>query len=137
MRETCEESPRHRPCVGGLTAFALRRTSLEIIAAVVQKPLNPWGKPSGVACFGPSRVLADEFPCEQEPRMSDSIYRGAIIGLGFIGGADQVSGDALGQRVEDLDGTHFDAMRNHPRVTLMAGSSRDAGRRKRFAQRTA
>ena len=33
-------------------------------------------------------------------------YRAAIVGLGFIGGADQVSGDALGQLVEDLDGTH-------------------------------
>jgi len=65
------------------------------------------------------------------------LYRGAIIGLGFIGGADQVSGDVLGQRVEDLDGTHLDAMRNHPRVTLVAGSSRDAGRRERFAERTA
>lgn len=63
-------------------------------------------------------------------------YRGAIIGLGFIGGADQVSGDALGQRVENLDGTHLAAMRNHPRVTLVAGSSRDPGRRERFAQRT-
>ena len=35
--------------------------------------------------------------------MGESIYRGGIIGLGFIGGADQVSGDALGQRVENLD----------------------------------
>lgn len=68
--------------------------------------------------------------------MSDSTYRGAIIGLGFIGGADQVSGDALGQRVEDLDGTHLYAMLNHPRVELVAGSSRDASRRARFAERT-
>lgn len=63
-------------------------------------------------------------------------YRGAIVGLGFIGAADQVSGDALGQRVEDLDGTHLDAMLNHPQVELVSGSSRDAGRRKRFAERT-
>ena len=63
-------------------------------------------------------------------------YKGAIIGLGFIGGADQVSGDTLGQRVEDLDGTHLFAMRNHPRVELVAGSSRDQGRRERFAART-
>lgn len=68
--------------------------------------------------------------------MGDSIYRGGIIGLGFIGGADQVSGDALGQRVENLDGTHLQAMLNHPGVELVAGSSRDAGRRQRFAQRT-
>ena len=68
--------------------------------------------------------------------MSDSVYRAGIIGLGFIGGADQVSGDALGQRVSDLDGTHLEAMEGHPRVNLVAGSSRDAGRRERFEQRT-
>ena len=59
-------------------------------------------------------------------------YRAAIVGLGFIGGADQVSGDALGQRVEDLDGTHVGALCNHMRVDLVAGSSRDNGRRERF-----
>lgn len=63
-------------------------------------------------------------------------YRAGIIGLGFIGAADQVSGDALGQRVEDLGGTHLGALSNHPRVDLIAGSSRDPGRRERFAQRT-
>jgi len=63
-------------------------------------------------------------------------YRAGIIGLGFIGGGDQVSGDRLGQRVEDLDGTHREALSKHPRVQLVAGSSRDAGRRERFAQRT-
>ena len=63
-------------------------------------------------------------------------YRAGIIGLGFIGAADQVSGDALGQRVEDLGGTHLGALSNHPRVDLVAGSSRDPGRRERFAQRT-
>jgi predicted dehydrogenase len=68
--------------------------------------------------------------------MTATAYRGGIIGLGFIGGADQVSGDALGQRVADLDGTHLGAMLNHPRVELVAGSSRDAGRRERFAERT-
>lgn len=68
--------------------------------------------------------------------MSGEKYKGAIIGLGFIGGADQVSGDALGQRVEDLDGTHLAAMLKHPQVELVAGSSRDAGRRQRFAKRT-
>lgn len=64
------------------------------------------------------------------------MYRAGIIGLGFIGGGDQVSGDRLGQRVVDLDGTHREALSNHPRVQLVAGSSRDAGRRERFAQRT-
>ncbi|REJ73646.1 MAG: gfo/Idh/MocA family oxidoreductase [Planctomycetota bacterium] len=68
--------------------------------------------------------------------MNEPAYRGAIIGLGFIGGADQVSGDALGQQVSDLDGTHLAAMQNHPRVNLVAGSSRDPGRRERFSQRT-
>jgi predicted dehydrogenase len=67
---------------------------------------------------------------------NDTTYRAAIIGLGFIGGADQVSGDALGQRVRDLDGTHLDALSHHPRIELIAGSSRDAGRRQRFAERT-
>ncbi len=63
-------------------------------------------------------------------------YRAGIIGLGFIGAADQVSGDALGQRVGDLDGTHLDALSHHPRIELIAGSSRDEGRRQRFTQRT-
>lgn len=67
--------------------------------------------------------------------MTNATYRAGIIGLGFIGGADQVSGDALGQQVSGLDGTHFDALSNHPRVNLVAGSSRDAGRKERFAQR--
>lgn len=29
--------------------------------------------------------------------MSEKNYRAGVIGLGMIGGADQVSGDALGQ----------------------------------------
>ncbi|MBT3344748.1 MAG: Gfo/Idh/MocA family oxidoreductase [Gemmatimonadetes bacterium] len=62
-------------------------------------------------------------------------YTAAVIGLGFIGGADQVSGDVLGQRVEDLDGTHVMSIRNHPRIDLVAGSSRDEGRQQRFAER--
>jgi len=63
------------------------------------------------------------------------VYKAAVIGLGFIGAADQVSGDALGQKVEDLDGTHAQALAAHDRVELVAGSSRDEGRRKRFAER--
>ncbi|MEY4941218.1 MAG: hypothetical protein RIQ93_2953 [Verrucomicrobiota bacterium] len=54
----------------------------------------------------------------------------------MIGGADQVSGDALGQSVENMDGTHAAAYQKHPRVQLVAGASRDAGRRERFAART-
>lgn len=68
--------------------------------------------------------------------MSHPTYRAGIIGLGFIGGGDQVSGDRLGQRVQNLDGNHREAFSNHPRVQLVAGSSRDTGRRERFAQRT-
>ena len=63
-------------------------------------------------------------------------YKAGIIGLGFIGAADQVSGDALGQQVADLDGTHLIALDNHPQVEVVAGSSRDEGRRERFAART-
>ena len=63
-------------------------------------------------------------------------YRAGIIGLGFIGGADQVSGDALGQQVTELDGTHLFALQNHAEVELVAGSSRDEGRRGRFSERT-
>ena len=69
--------------------------------------------------------------------MTESTYRAGIIGLGFIGGGDQVSGDALGQQVGDLDSTHLAALSNHPRVDLVAGSSRDEGRRLRFSERTA
>jgi len=68
--------------------------------------------------------------------MAKPNYRAGIIGLGFIGGADQVSGDALGQKVVALDGTHLDALQKSPRVDLVAGSSRDGGRRERFVRRT-
>jgi predicted dehydrogenase len=63
-------------------------------------------------------------------------YKAGIIGLGFIGAGDQVSGDALGQQVEDLDGTHLEALANNPQVDVVAGSSRDQGRRDRFQKRT-
>ena len=63
-------------------------------------------------------------------------YRAGIIGLGFIGAGDQVSGDALGQQVEDLDGTHLEALANNPQVDVVAGSSRDQGRRDRFEKRS-
>ncbi len=64
------------------------------------------------------------------------MYQAAVIGLGFIGAGDQVSGDALGQKVENLDGTHAQALAAHDRIALVAGSSRDEGRRKRFTERT-
>jgi predicted dehydrogenase len=68
--------------------------------------------------------------------MDKPLIRAGIIGLGFVGGGDQVSGDRLGQQVADLDGNHRQALASHPRVTLVAGSSRDDGRRRRFAERT-
>lgn len=65
------------------------------------------------------------------------IYRAAIVGLGFVGAGDQVSGDAIGgQQVSALDGTHAGALLNNSRIKLVSGSSRDAGRRERFTQRT-
>ena len=67
--------------------------------------------------------------------MEDSTYKAGIIGLGFIGAGDQVSGDALGQNVKDLGGTHDATYVRHPRIELVAGSSRDEGRRQRFAAR--
>jgi predicted dehydrogenase len=63
-------------------------------------------------------------------------YKAGIIGLGYIGAADQVSGDVLGQKVVDLDGTHVGALYGHSQVDVVAGSSRDEGRRERFAART-
>ncbi len=65
----------------------------------------------------------------------EKTYSAAVIGLGFIGAGDQVSGDAIGQQVANLDGTHSSALAAHPQVRLIAGSSRDEGRRTRFAQR--
>lgn len=62
-------------------------------------------------------------------------YKAAVIGLGFIGAGDQISGDALGQSVEDLDGTHAHALAEHPHIDLVTGSSRNQGRRERFSER--
>lgn len=68
--------------------------------------------------------------------MSLKTYRAAVIGLGMIGGADQVSGDALGQFVNHMDGTHTVAYQKNRRIDLVAGASRDPGRRERFEERT-
>lgn len=62
-------------------------------------------------------------------------YTAAVIGLGFVGAGDQVSGDALGQKVVNLDGTHARALAGNPQVRLTAGASRDEGRRRRFEER--
>jgi predicted dehydrogenase len=68
--------------------------------------------------------------------MTKPTYRAGVIGLGMIGGADPISADALGQKVENMDGTHAVTYQRNPRVKLVAGSARDAGRRDRFAART-
>ena len=68
--------------------------------------------------------------------MSLKTYRAAVIGLGMIGGADQVSGDALGQFVNHMDGIHTVAYQKNRRIDLVAGASRDPGRRERFEERT-
>jgi len=68
--------------------------------------------------------------------MAGDQYRAGIVGLGFIGAGDPVSGEALGQQVRHLDGTHAEALARNPRIALVAGSSRDDGRRTRFEQRT-
>ena len=68
--------------------------------------------------------------------MTGKKYRAGIAGLGMIGGADQVSAEAIGQSVDGMDGTHFAALAGNERVGLVAGSSRDAGRRERFASRS-
>lgn len=63
---------------------------------------------------------------------SKNEFRAAVIGLGFIGAGDQISGDAIGQNVNNLDGNHAQALAVHPQIRLVAGSSRDSGRRERF-----
>ncbi len=65
---------------------------------------------------------------------SQTTLSAAVIGLGFIGAGDQVSGDAIGQQVAMLDGTHAQALAAHPQVQLVTGASRNEGRRKRFEE---
>ena len=61
--------------------------------------------------------------------------KAAIIGLGFIGAGDDISGEAIGQCVHDLTDTHAQMLAANPHVKLVTGSSRDEGRRKRFEKR--
>ena len=67
---------------------------------------------------------------------TEKSYRAAIIGLGFIGAGDQVAGDEIGQSVANLDGTHFQAVSNNPRVELVGAAETKEDRRRRFAERT-
>lgn len=70
-------------------------------------------------------------------KTTNPIYRAGIIGLGFIGAGDPESGEAIGgQKVAHLDGTHAEALTRNKRVTLVAGSSREPGRRERFEKRS-
>ncbi len=62
-------------------------------------------------------------------------YRAAIIGLGFVGCGDPVSGQRLGQDPRNLDGTHFSGYQNNPRIELVAGCDRDPANRQRFGAR--
>jgi predicted dehydrogenase len=68
--------------------------------------------------------------------MADQQYRAGIIGLGMIGAADPVSAEALGQSVDGLDGTHYGSLSDHDQVQVVAGSTRNQGRRDRFAERS-
>lgn len=63
-------------------------------------------------------------------------YKAAIIGLGFIGGGDQESGDRIGQKVAGLDGYHRQALARHPQVSLAAGSDFNDDCCRRFVART-
>lgn len=54
----------------------------------------------------------------------------------MIGGADQESADKLGQSVAKMDGTHTGAYLKNPRVKIVAGATRDQGRRERYEKRT-
>jgi predicted dehydrogenase len=54
----------------------------------------------------------------------------------MIGGADPVAAAAVGQRVEDMDGTHATTYLRNPRIQLTAGATPDGGQRERFAART-
>jgi len=68
--------------------------------------------------------------------MSSVTYRAAVIGLGFVGAGDEEAAEALGQTVAGLLGSvHATAIAQHLRMALVAGSTRDAGRRERFAAR--
>ena len=55
--------------------------------------------------------------------MKGQTYRAGIAGLGMIGGADQVSAEAIGQSVDGMDGTHFAALAGHERVDVVAAAA--------------
>lgn len=94
------------------------------------------GLDDAMAAAGNGRIVAMTNAQASSTRNEAPTYRAGIVGLGFIGAGDQVSGNALGQQVANLDGTHAEALGRNPRIELVAGSSRDGGRRERFHERT-
>jgi predicted dehydrogenase len=71
-------------------------------------------------------------------KLKPTIYRAAIIGLGDIGTSGELLGTANGH-LRTIYGrlSHAGALHDHPRVALVAGSSRDHRRRARFQKRWA
>jgi hypothetical protein len=75
---------------------------------------------------------------EKAPLVGAAPYRAGVIGLGYVGAGDDVSGAAIGQAVlgKGQQGLyHSGAYATNPRVQLVAGSSRNLGRRERFESR--
>lgn len=72
--------------------------------------------------------------------MNTATCRAGIIGLGFIEAAGQTSGDALGQQVENLDGTHLFAEALQVLESIWPSTppttARAPGRNCRFRERT-
>ena len=68
--------------------------------------------------------------------MGTETLRAAVVGLGFVGAGDPLAAEAISQRVQDLGGSvHATVLDSHGRTALVAGSSRDEGRRERFHAR--
>ena len=67
-----------------------------------------------------------------EDEMNDTVYRGAVIGLGVMG---QIA-DGLGGKhpVWYPPCCHADAYEMHPRTELVTGATRDPGRQDRFRE---
>ena len=67
------------------------------------------------------------------PTSSKGALRAAVIGLGYIGAGDPVTAESTGHGIRPGN-SHAAGMAAHPEVELVAGASRDAGRRERFAE---
>ena len=62
-------------------------------------------------------------------------FKAVVVGLGLIGGGDDVSAKATGQNVSDQEGTHAQALAAHPLVDLVAGADLSGATRQRFQAR--